>query len=75
MRLRKKDEAVPVPWLVSSVETDGLQVKVLLATIVKAMHSEEDAWRRRKRMHRRLNAMSRNRCLRELLLSARKGTR
>ncbi len=33
---RKANETVPVPWLVSSVKTDGLQVKVLLATVVKA---------------------------------------
>ncbi len=41
--LRKADEAVPVPWLMSSLKTDGLQVKVLLATVVKAEHSDETA--------------------------------
>ncbi len=39
----KRDKVFPVPWLASSLKTNGLQVKVLLATVVKAEHSDENA--------------------------------
>ncbi len=39
--LRKEDDQFSVPWIVSSIFTDGLHMQVVPATIVKNVHSDE----------------------------------